>query len=512
MENQLMNNKHRIFASGLLGLIGCATVDPTHDYDRAAEHIEQATGAALTYRPDDEAMVDEKVQALLADGLTAEHAAQIALLNNPHLQAAFFNVGMAHADVVQSGLWSNPSLGLSLRLPAGGGLANLEASIAQNIADLWQIPLRKRAAERMLDKAILNLARQASQLVAETKVAFHRAVGAIRLHEISIENLDISQKLLELSLVRQQAGAGSELDVNLARSAVMEAELSLEAARFAEDDARRQLAQMLGSSASAENLQLIISPIQLDVQHLDQDRLLTLAYEKRMDLQAARQAVKSAAAKVEQEYRMIFPTFELGVSLERGERPNAAGRDLLADTARASIANGGLTAPEIEPRSARRTNTDFIIGPSLAMELPIFDQNQAQIAKANFEYHQALHTLDALERALAQQVRGNLDRTRTASRIAVFYREKSVPLAQTSLDLSRESYKAGRASFLSVLEAQRFFLDNRRRYVEASQTADVTIPELEQTIGLPFQALLIEVGGKQEATPPATQPADGEQP
>ena len=58
--------------------------------------------------------------------------------------------------------------------------------------------------------------------------------------------------------------------------------------------------------------------------------------------------------------------------------------------------------------------------------------------------------------------------------------------------MSREAYRAGRASFYAVLEAQRFFLESRSSYVSAAQAAAATLPELERTIGLPYARLLAE--------------------
>ena len=81
-------------------------------------------------------------------------------------------IGMAKADLVQAGLLSNPTVGISLRFPSGGGLANLEAGLAQNIAELWQIPSRQRAASKTLERTILELARRATVLAAETKKAY----------------------------------------------------------------------------------------------------------------------------------------------------------------------------------------------------------------------------------------------------------------------------------------------------------------------------------------------------
>jgi cobalt-zinc-cadmium efflux system outer membrane protein len=138
----------------------------------------------------------------------------------------------------------------------------------------------------------------------------------------------------------------------------------------------------------------------------------------------------------------------------------------------------------------------MILGPSLGVELPIFDQHQAQIAKAQYALHQARKTLEAVDRAVTQEVRSVADRALTAWRLMQKFREQSIPLAESNLELSREAYRAGRASFLSVLEAQRSFLEARSGLVDASQGAAVSVPELERTIGLPFARLLAGVNAE----------------
>lgn len=143
--------RNDLFAIAWLTIAGCATVDPRADYDRAARHVADATAQSELYRPDEDEAVDGQVRELLEGGITCEEAVRICLLNHPGLQAAVLSLGVARADLVQAGLLSNPSLNAALRLPSGGGLANVEAGLAQNIADLWQIPARKRAAGHALD-------------------------------------------------------------------------------------------------------------------------------------------------------------------------------------------------------------------------------------------------------------------------------------------------------------------------------------------------------------------------
>jgi len=219
-----------------------------------------------------------------------------------------------------------------------------------------------------------------------------------------------------------------------------------------------------------------------------------LARSSRLDIKVAEEAVSVAEARLLEEQRSVLSGIELGFELERGGRgPSSGDRDFLADTARASIANGALTAPDFEPRSERDKDTDFSIGPSLGLELPIFDQNQAQIAKARYAYQQAAKLLAAVEQVVTQDVYGAADRALAAWKILGMYRDQLMPLAQANLDLSHEAYKAGRASFLAVLEAQRFFLEIRSEQVTAAQTAATAVPELERAIGLPFAKIVSQI-------------------
>jgi len=490
-------------------LIGCATVDSQPDFERAEGFIHQSTGQADAQPPSDGESLQQRASVLLEDGLTIEEAVELALLNNPELQAAWMDIGMAKADLVQAGLLSNPTLGVSLRFPSGGGLANLEAGLAQNIAELWQIPSRKQAASKALDRTILDLARRATLLATDAKTAYFEAVGAVQLLAIRQENLKVARELLDMALSRQRAGAASQLDVNLARSMALDAELAADTARLAKSNAMRQLAKTLGVTDVADQIVLRTEINDPPLTPPTAEQLVGLALASRLDIQAAEQAVEASAARLKLEYARVFPNVELGVALERDARKAQGGRDILADTARASIANGQFTAPEIQPRSERDQDTDFIIGPSLSMELPIFDQNQAQIAKAEFAYRQAARTLDALERMVVQDTRTAVDQVRTAWSIASTYRERSVPLAQSNLELSRQAYQAGQASFLAVLEAQRFFLDSRAQYIQALQAAAVAIPELERTIGLPYETLISKSTTQPASTDAtATQPGD----
>ncbi|MBI5762589.1 MAG: TolC family protein [Planctomycetes bacterium] len=498
----------------LLSICGCAMVNPKPDYDRAGKTIADATGSDSYFRPGEDDVGAKRVRELLQAGITCDQAVQICLLNNPSLQAAFLEIGFARADVVQSSLFSNPSLALSVAFPEGGGRSNIQATFAQNIVDLWQIPIRKRSSQRLLDAAILDVARQASQLAVDTRSAYFTAVAADQALVIAKENVVIAEQLLDAAKARQQAGAVGELDVNLARGAVYSAELEMQRARLDAGTSRRRLAILLGLTEAAEDLHLATNVLLPPLVELDSEQIVQIALSSRLDIQSLRMESEAKRQRINLEIAKILPEFSIGFYEEQSERRALKGRKIRADTARASVAAGALTAPEIQSRGQRSGERsqiiDNIFGPAFNLTLPIFDQNQAQIAKARLAYEQSALQLDALEKAVMQAVRQGVDAAQTARKIAEYYHEKMLPQAQSNLDLSRQTYQAGRASLIVLLDAQRILLATRRDAVVADRESAITRAELERLTARPLTTLL-ESGSPTsqpvvEATPEFTDP------
>lgn len=489
-------------ATTLLTLVlsGCAIVDPSSDYKRVQDLLSESAGRREVYRPDDDESVEQRVAELLDGGVTTDDAVQVCLLNNPNLQAAFFEIGMARADVVQSGLLSNPTIGLSLRLPSGGGLANIDAGLTQNIAELWQIPARKREAGRKLDAKILEVARLLGTAAVDARATYFRALAADRLESIAGENLKIAEQLADMTSTRRRVGAGSEIEVNLSRAEVLEARLELRAAETKAFEARRDLAVLMGLATPFAALEMVDDLPDAETWAVDRNRLMALAMDHRLDIRAAQSVVYAARAKHRVELSRVFPSVQVGVALERAERSRSKGRDIPSEIVHNSLQSGGLARPNAVPD--RDKNTDLIVGPSLSLELPIFDQNRAQIAKAEYAHRRAIKQYDGLVRTVFQDAYLAYEKARIAAQVARFFQDELLPLRQSNLDLVREAFRAGRANLVLVLDAQRSLIDARGRYVEARRDAAVTLTELERVAGRPMAEIVNPTAGVAENSMP----------
>ncbi|MCZ6651907.1 MAG: TolC family protein, partial [Planctomycetota bacterium] len=83
------------------------------------------------------------------------------------------------------------------------------------------------------------------------------------------------------------------------------------------------------------------------------------------------------------------------------------------------------------------------------------------------------------------------------------YRDHLLPQRQDNLNLSRDAYRLGKTSFLSVLEAQRDYLAARREYIGSLFDGARSLIALEQVTGQPLSKIL-------QAIPESATRKDGE--
>ncbi len=471
----------------LFWVVGCKTVDPTADYARTTALVREHTGSADVYDPSADDLVEDRVTALLADGLTVEEAVQVALLNNRGFHAAFQEIGASRADVVQSGLLSNPSLGLTVQFPEGGGRSKLTAGFAQQIVDLWQIPVRKRIAEAQLEQTVLSVADQAVRLTADVKRSFYQMMAAEKTGVLAAENVQLMKRTLEVAQARFDAGDVGSVDVNLVRANLIGVQLDSIEVRRNLEESRNGLLRLLGLSRSSAVITLSgIWPEAAELPAGENEILLT-ALEQRLDARVAALRVHAADAELEKEYRNVFPDIVLGLEGERPDSQGTPGRDVLADTARSSIASGALTAPSIQSRSQRNQErsqiVDMLLGPSLSITLPIWDQNQAQIAKAGYKARQLRAAYEDLLDTISRETADALNALRSSRELVQFFESEALPQSQRSVDSARATYQAGEQSVLVLLDAQETVIARQRAHVNALRDLALAQVGLDRAVG-----------------------------
>jgi cobalt-zinc-cadmium efflux system outer membrane protein len=447
----------RILCAGLTALFaatlaGCARVDPKPDFARARKLIEASTGLPSSAAS---GTAEAEIRSALSAGLSLDEALRLALLNNRQLQSQFMTIGIAKADLTQSRLLTNPSLSLLFLLPSGGRQADIQASVAQSVMDLWQLPNRKRVARAELDEAVLRVSRAAGELVADTRDAYFETVAARESVAVSRESLALARKSLDSVRAQVQAGVASRVDENLAQGQAMTAELVLRRAEREALAAARRLGALLSLEDDLVDVSLADPLPHSPLNDLDLERLVERARGSRLDLRAARAALTAAERRVAVERGKTVPSFSVGAGYERPE-------DKTADT---------------------------LLGPFASIDVPLFDQNQAQVGKARYAYLQQRKSYEDLFLRLAQEVRSAADGARVSSGAASFIRDELLPQAEQSVELAQNAYALGDTTLFTLLEAQRTVLQARQGYIDARLEAAKALSNLERTAGVPIQKL-----------------------
>ena len=493
MKTKLLGNARRGWlAVGISAwpcwLASCATVDHIPELRQADEALAKATGMHSKWVELGEAKTIEPQ----SDGtIPLDSVVELTLYNNRSLRADLEVLGQAKAELVQAGLLSNPVLSIMTGLPEGGGRADVAFGLSKDIADLWLIPIRKRAAQAIVQQRVLSFTDTAMNLLNETRTTYFGLQYQVLASDLQGQNLRILQESMEIAQARLRAGDTTQLDINLVRARYLEAQNQLLQLHTDANMSRRTLLRLMGVSKASTDWSP--EPLRMDRAvaglSMDEAELVEVALLQRLDAQAARWELEAAVAEYDQQRRKVIPSLSLGISGERFERRALPGRDVAADTARASVAAGQLTAPEIQSRAQRRQERsqeiDLTLGPSIEMPLPIFDQNQAQIAKAQFRAKELQQRYEEIEQRVAEGVRNAFLQRRLAEDRVKLFRDSLVPLQEANLTLARTAYQSGRESILTVLVAQESLIRTRLDHAAAVRDFEVSKANIERQLAGP---------------------------
>ena len=178
--------KRLAIALAALITAGCATLTEDAGFAEVEQVVQERTGAQTKWlrAPDEADTVRARVKELLAQPLGAQDAVQVALLNNPGLQAAYAEVGIAEADLVQASRWRGPTFSFA-RLRRGDE-REYERSVFFDVLGLITIPLSVRGEQARFGAARSRAATEALRVALETRKAWFNAVAAEELSLIHI--------------------------------------------------------------------------------------------------------------------------------------------------------------------------------------------------------------------------------------------------------------------------------------------------------------------------------------
>lgn len=356
------------------------------------------------------------------DGLSPDEAAVLAVLANPLLRAIRDQRGIAQAQLLSAGILPNPQLSTELDLPLNSPgeekiIRGYNISIDWDVTSLITRQAKIDAAKAQLSSIDLDIAWQEWQAAQAARIAVFRQ--AVLEQELAVAN-QINERLEEnLTIIRNAVEQQQKTGIDLAAAQAASDEARTTALEITRDLQQQKLtlARLLGLPTDA-NIPLqhdIVLPTHLVVP--SQAELLNNLEQCRIDLLALKRGYESQEATVRATVLSSFPKINLGIN------------------------------------RARDTSDIHTIGPSIAIDLPIFDRNQGAIAvekatrqklfdeyvnrvfEARSDIAIALADIDALTKQIESA-------------------EDSLPVLVRLADAYKTAYESGSGDVLSFYAAQ----------------------------------------------------------
>lgn len=419
------------FAIAILILVGAACAPRDAGFSVARTTFHERLDLEVERRDPSDPGVSPEARRLLAEPLTAARAVEVALLENRSLQAAFEELGLARAALVDAGLLPNPELHVEIGIAESGEPRPAEIEGSIDVRALLLRRARRGVADAELEAANLVAAARALDLVLEVRTAFIDCQAAQR--GLTLRRSILAAAELSYEAMQQVHEAGNAPDLALAneRASLEEARLSVAESEGALLDSREALNVALGLWGDAVEWSVADDLATPPPEPIDLSGVERRAVAASVDLEASRAGIEASARR-------------LGVVRTSAALPSL---------------HAGVTA--------EREGGDWHLLPGFGVELPILSQGQGMTAAAHAELarrRQAHLALAVQVRAAARSARNHV---RLSRQRALYLERVIVPLRERILEETQLRYNGMFASVFELLTARQAVIDARRRHVDA---------------------------------------------
>jgi outer membrane protein TolC len=380
-------------------LSGCASFSTDGGFGPIAQTTRERLGQEATWQRSDtdRDRAAARVAELLRQPLSADAAVQIALLNNRGLQAAFHELGIAEADVVQAGRLPNP--GFSIGRSTQGGEVERELGIHINLARLILMPTVQRIESRRFAQVQGAVTSQVLALAADTRKAWVQAVAAEEGVRYTLLVQQAAEASAELARRMAQVGNWNKLQQAREQGFYADAALNLARAEQAQRSSRERLVRLMGLWGAQLDFSLPERLPDLPAAPREWTNIEQTAMAQRLDVQAA----KASAEQMAQNLGLTKATRFINV---------------------------------LEVGATRATSNEAPVkrGYEVGFELPLFDWGDARVAKGEAVYMQAVEQAAQTAVNARSEVREAYGAYRSSHDIARHLRDEVVPLKKRIAD------------------------------------------------------------------------------
>jgi len=213
-------------------------------------------------------------------------------------------------------------------------------------------------------------------------------------------------------------------------------------------ESREQLIRLMGLWGAQTELKLAHQLPDVPIQEMALEHLESLAINNRLDLASARQEVEVLAQA-------------LGITLDWR----------------------WLAKAEVGVSTERDTDGQWVTGPSLTLEMPIFNQRQADIARLEARLRQGQKRLAAQAVNIRSEVRSLRSRLSMQRHLVEHYKKVLIPLQERIVHLTLQEYNYMLTGVFDLLIARQNEFDNYQKYIETVRDYWITRAQIQRAVG-----------------------------
>jgi cobalt-zinc-cadmium efflux system outer membrane protein len=375
--------------------------------------------------------------------LTFERALDLATSRNLNIEAARRQRAIRESVIRTARLIPNPDVSVELTQDVPHQVISVDVPIELGGKRGRRIEL----AQAEVTLADLDVQAELRAVRRDLRQTFYTLIAADERVRLAGDLLDISRRVREAAQVRFDTGAAPRLEVMQADLGMTRAETDLELARASRIAAQATLNAVLNQPPG--NDLTVTGSLSDHVQPITYEQALAIATTSNVDLIGLDRQMAIEARRLE---------------LFRAER-----------TPTPVFTAGGLFNNPGEFSTGARV--------ALSVGVPIFSRNQGEITGSIAATAQLRTKREAALRTIENAVYGTIARIDAERRQVDAYEQRLVPTATDLEVLAEESYRAGRSSVLSLLDAQRSLRDLRREALQAALDLQISMAELEEILG-----------------------------
>ncbi|MCE9634261.1 MAG: TolC family protein [Planctomycetes bacterium] len=347
------------------------------------------------------------------------------LATSPSIDAAAADVLAASGRAWQAGLYPNPTLELSRDGPTAWnplGRAEIRVGVTQPVvvSDRRERAVTAALTDRDAREAAVAVARHGARAAARSafvELVHLRDEATLRRDLLAVagRTLDLARERVAAKVAVTSEALRPELEVRTLESAL------------AGVDRRRDAAEA--------RLETLLGGADIHVERL----------------------VRPAPGPLPDATGAILAALARNPALDLGRQ--------LVEVARAELALARTAArPDISVRASFGRDfdgNDFLAEVGVEIPLAVHDAGQGAVLEAQALVSKARSELAALEREIAVRIGDAVGASVSARAELNDLRARVVPLAEKTLEATRDEHRSGRQEFLAVLDAQRTLLDAR---------------------------------------------------